>query len=366
MSSPSHLHLEAKFKLLDILNLAVSNKASDIHLGDFVCPCIRWNGNLVFVSEHPFEKGQTLEMLKDYVSAEEIEKFKRELELDCSFGVKGVGRFRVNVFQQRGAVGCAIRALPFEPLTFDQIGFPKPIADYLISKPTGLILVTGATGSGKTTTLATIIDYINESENCYIVTIEDPIEFIFKNKKSMINQREVGSDTHSFNESLKHVLRQDPDVILVGEMRDLETIQIALNVAETGHLVFATLHTPDAIQSINRIIDVFPPDQQQQVRIQFSFVLQAVISQQLLPKTGGGLALATEILLANPSVRAMIRESKSHQIYSILQTSTRDGMRTMNMSLADLVKSGTIGKDVALTRCMDIAEFERLFQDKTK
>jgi twitching motility protein PilT len=237
------------------------------------------------------------------------------------------------------------------------------VATTLTEKPSGLVLVTGATGSGKTTTLASMIDYINEHQNVHIVTVEDPIEFVFRNKKSMINQREVGSDTLSFNQALKHVLRQDPDVILIGEMRDLETIEIALTVAETGHLVFATLHTPDAVQSINRIIDVFPAHQQQQVRVQVSFVLQAVISQQLIQRVGGGLALASEILLANHAIRTLIRDSKSHQIYSTIQMGQKEGMRTLNMSLAELTMTGKITREAAISRSSDVQELERLLGD---
>ena len=233
-----------------------------------------------------------------------------------------------------------------------------------MAKPNGLILVTGPTGSGKTTTLATMLDHINTHRSCHIVTIEDPIEFLYKNKKAMVNQREVGADTHSFNQALKHVLRQDPNVILIGEMRDLETIEIALAVAETGHLVFATLHTPDAVQSINRIVDVFPSNQQQQVRVQLSFVLQSIISQQLMQKNGGGLVLAAEILIANAAIRNLIREAKPHQVYSAMQMGQREGMRTLNMSLSELVKTGKISRELAYMKSMDVQELERLLNTK--
>ncbi len=346
--------------LKDILALAISKRASDIHIGDNVCPSIRVDGELIYISDVPFNYDQVIKMLKENLSDERLEFFAKERELDYSFGLAGLGRFRVNLAFQRSSISCSIRALPFAPMSFDQIGFPGTVAQSLCERPSGLILVTGPTGSGKTTTLAAMINHINDTQNCHIVTVEDPIEFLFTNKKSLINQREVGSDTLSFNQALKHVLRQDPDVILIGEMRDLETIEIALTVAETGHLVFATLHTPDAVQSVNRVIDVFPAHQQQQVRVQLSFVLQAVVSQQLVPRIGEGLALAPEILLATPAVRTLIRDSKSHQIYSAIQMGQKDGMRTLNMSLSELVKRNKISMEAAVSRSMDVPELERL------
>src|SRR3989338_9148997 len=346
--------------LMDILTLAVSKRASDIHLGENVKPTIRVDKEFLSISETPLTHDHLLRMIKEYLSEERFKIFEKEKELDYSFGIAGLGRFRVNLFYQRASIGVAIRALPHDPMTFDQIGFPTPVALNLVSKPAGLILVTGPTGSGKTTTLATMINHINMNRRCHIVTIEDPIEFLFKNSKALIDQREVGADTHSFDQALKHVLRQDPDVILIGEMRNLETIEIALTVAETGHLVFATLHTPDAVQSINRIIDVFPAHQQQQVRVQFSFVLQAVICQQLLPRIGGGLALASEIMLANQAIRNLIRESKSHQIYSSIQMGQKEGMRTLNMSLSELIKTNKVTRESAIGRSSDVPELERL------
>ncbi|HTL71453.1 MAG TPA: type IV pilus twitching motility protein PilT [Candidatus Eisenbacteria bacterium] len=345
------------------MTLAISKKASDLHIGDGVTPQMRCDGDLVAMSSTPFTHDQVKKLILEHLSEERYKIFERERELDYSFGIAGLGRFRVNLFYQRSSIGAAIRALPVDPMNFDHIGFPSHVATTLTEKPSGLVLVTGATGSGKTTTLASMIDYINEHQNVHIVTVEDPIEFVFRNKKSMINQREVGSDTLSFNQALKHVLRQDPDVILIGEMRDLETIEIALTVAETGHLVFATLHTPDAVQSINRIIDVFPAHQQQQVRVQVSFVLQAVISQQLIQRVGGGLALASEILLANHAIRTLIRDSKSHQIYSTIQMGQKEGMRTLNMSLAELTMTGKITREAAISRSSDVQELERLLGD---
>lgn len=346
--------------LKELLITVVSKKASDLHIGEGVCPTMRLDGDLVLMSEQPFTKEHITKILKEYLSEERWKEFEKNQELDYSFGIDGLGRFRGNLFYQRNAIGAAIRALPSEPMTFEQIGFPMEVAEHVTSRPSGLILVTGATGSGKSTTLATMIDHINAHQALHIVTIEDPIEFVHKNKMSMINQREVGTDTKSFNDSLKHVLRQDPDVILIGEMRDLETIEIALTVAETGHLVFGTLHTPDAVQSINRIIDVFPAHQQQQVRVQVSFVLQAVVCQQLIEKIGGGLCLASEIMIATPAIRNLIRESKAHQVYSAIQMGQKEGMRTLNMSLASLVKNGKITRESAYSRSLDPQELERL------
>jgi len=350
--------------LTDILTLAVSKRASDIHLGENVRPTIRVDKEFVYISETPLTHDHLLRMIKEHLSEERFKIFEKEKELDYSFGIPGLGRFRVNLFYQRASIGVAIRALPHDPMTFDQIGFPSPVALNLVSKPAGLILVTGPTGSGKTTTLATMINHINQTRRCHIVTIEDPIEFLFKNSKALIDQREVGADTQSFDQALKHVLRQDPDVILIGEMRNLETIEIALTVAETGHLVFATLHTPDAVQSINRMIDVFPSNQQQQVRVQLSFVLQAVISQQLVQRLGGGIVLASEILLVTSAIRTLIRESKTHQIYSSMQTGQREGMRSLNMSLAELLKAKKVSQEVAFSRSPDIQELTRLLSTK--
>ena len=348
------------------LTYVVQNHASDFHIGDGICPSMRVDGDLVYLSETPFSYEYMLKLVKETLQDSRLKIFEAEKEMDYSFGVHGVGRFRVNLYYQRSNICAAVRALPFTPMGFDEIGFPSRVAEFLVSRPSGLILLTGPTGCGKTTTLAAMIEFINERHACHIVTIEDPIEFIFTNKKSKVSQREVGSDTHSFSGALKHVLRQDPDVILIGEMRDLETIEIALTVAETGHLVFATLHTPDAVQSINRIIDVFPSHQQQQVRVQLSFVLQAVIAQQLLPRAGGGLCMAPEILIATPAIRTLIRESKSHQVYSALQMGQKEGMKTLNMSLAELVKAGKVTREEALARSMDIAEFDRLFNTKDR
>jgi twitching motility protein PilT len=279
------------------------------------------------------------------------QRFEERNELDLSFGLKGLSRFRANIFMQRGAVAGAFRAVPFGIRSFKELGLPE-ILNELAKKPRGLILVTGPTGCGKSTTLAAMIDRINTERACHIITIEDPIEYLHSHRKALINQREVNSDTESFKAALRYVLRQDPDVVLIGEMRDLETIEAALTVSETGHLTLATLHTNSAVQTINRIIDVFPPHQQEQVRVQLSFVLEGIIAQQLIPRKGGiGRVLATEILIPTPAIRNLIREDKVHQIYSVMQTGqARSGMQTMNQSLYELYSRGQISYEEALGR----------------
>lgn len=352
--------LVGALSLVGLLQFAISKKATDLHFGGGIRPSIRIDGQLVYISQSAFTNNQTIVLVKEQLPEEKFLEFEKQKELDWAFGVPGLGRFRVNLFYQRGSVGCSIRVLPFNPVELKDIGLPMDVAQSLALKPVGLIIITGPTGSGKSTTLAALIDYINEHEARHIVTIEDPIEYMYKNKKSVIHQREVGKDTESFNNALRHVLRQDPDVVLIGEMRDLESMEIAMNVAETGHLVFTTLHTPDAVQAINRIIDVFPSHQQQQVRTQLSFVLQAVVSQQLLPRVGGGLVMVPEILIVNSAVRNLIRESKAHQVYSAIQMGQNEGMRTMNMSFAELVQSNKISREEAFMRTSDPAELQRI------
>jgi twitching motility protein PilT len=278
-------------------------------------------------------------------------KFEENSELDLSFGVKGLSRFRANIFMQRGAVAGAFRTIPFEIRGFKDLGLPE-IVNELVKKPRGLILVTGPTGCGKSTTLAAMIDRINTERHDHIITVEDPIEYLHQHKKCLVNQREVSADTVSFKAALKYVLRQDPDVVLIGEMRDLETIEAALTVSETGHLTLATLHTNSAVQTINRIIDVFPPHQQEQIRVQLSFVLEGIIAQQLITKKSGkGRALAIELLVPNPAIRNLIREDKVHQIYSMMQTGqARFGMQTMNQSLFELYSKGYISYEDAIGR----------------
>jgi twitching motility protein PilT len=288
-------------------------------------------------------------------------KFEEENELDLSFGVKGLSRFRGNVFIQRGAVAGVFRVIPYKILTFEELGLP-PVVKELAAKPRGLVLVTGPTGSGKSTTLASIIDKINNDRREHIVTVEDPIEYLHPHKGCLVNQREVGADTKSFKNALKYILRQDPDIVLVGELRDLETIEAALIVAETGHLCFATLHTNSCVQTINRVIDVFPPYQQTQVRTQLSFVLEGVLSQTLIPRAGGtGRTLALEIMIPNPAIRNLIREDKIHQIYSQMQVGQdKFGMQTMNQSLISLVSKRTITLEDALGRSPDPDEFKQM------
>jgi len=272
-----------------------------------------------------------------------------------------LARFRANYFVQQGYVGVAIRMLPFRIRSFGELGLPSPVMTELCNKPKGLILVTGSTGSGKTTTLASMIDYLNSTKPFHILTIEDPIEYVHTNKKSIVDQREVGTDTQSFAQALKHVLRQDPDIILIGEMRDLETIETALVVAETGHLVLATLHTSDAVQTVNRIVDVFPAHQQNQVRVQLSLELLGVLSQQLIPKASGrGRVLAMELMMSNHAVRALVREQKIHQLYSVIQTGQKEGMRTMNQTLYELYVNRVISLEDALARSGDPDDLMRL------
>lgn len=349
--------------MVDYLQKMITRGASDLHMAAGVPPRIRVDEQLVNLDETPLSADRVKEYAYSLLAPGQIERFEREKELDLAFGIDGLSRFRVNVFVQRGTVAIAIRSLPHKIRTFEECGLPGELVADLCKKPKGLVLVTGATGSGKSTTLASMINRINSERRCHILTVEDPIEYVFQNKYAMIQQREVGDDTLSFAQSLRRILRQDPDVILIGEMRDLETIRAALNIAETGHLVFATLHTNDAVSSINRVIDVFPPSQQQQVRIQLSFVLAAVLSQQLIPHAQGkGRVLALEVLIANHAVRSLIRESKAHQIYSVIQTASREGMRTMNQSLEELHTRKMITLEDALSRTTEVEELERLIR----
>jgi twitching motility protein PilT len=337
--------------LYELLEVMVKKGASDLHITTGSPPRIRVDGKLIPMDLPPLSATDTKELCYSILTDAQKHRFEENFELDLSFGVKGLSRFRANIFMQRGAVAAAIRTIPWQIRGFKDLGLPD-IINELVKKPRGLILVTGATGSGKSTTLAAMIDRINEERADHIITIEDPIEYLHSHKKALINQREVNADTKSFKDALKYVLRQDPDVVLIGEMRDLETIEAALTVAETGHLTLATLHTNTAVQTINRIIDVFPPHQQEQVRVQLSFVLEGIICQQLLPKkTGPGRVLAIEILIPNPAIRNLIREDKIHQIYSMMQTGqAKFGMQTMNQSLLELYQKGLISYEDALTR----------------
>ncbi len=323
--------------LHELLQYMIEKGASDLHITTGIAPCVRIDGKVRPIPGiEAMTATQTKDLCYSILTDAQKHKFEENNELDLSFGVKNLSRFRANIFIQRGAVAAAIRTIPFKIKTFQDLGLPDIVAD-LCKKPRGLVLVTGPTGSGKSTTLASMIDKVNGERQEHIITIEDPIEYLHPHKKCLVNQREVNADTKSFKDALKYILRQDPDVVLVGELRDLETIEAALTVAETGHLTFATLHTNSAVQTINRIIDVFPPHQQSQVRAQLSFVLEGVISQQLVSKIGGGRVLALEIMVPNAAIRNLIREDKVHQVYSIMQTGqSKFGMQTLNQSLYDL------------------------------
>ncbi len=347
----------------ELLQLLVERKASDLHISAGVPPKLRIEGKLVSTEHQVLTPEVSKKLVFSILDDGQKARFERELELDMSFGITGLGRFRTNVFVQRGAVACAIRAIPYEILTMEQLGLPREVCEKLCALPRGLILVTGSTGSGKSTTLATMIDFINRGRYEHIITVEDPIEFLHHSKNCLVNQREIGADTHSFGESLRHILRQDPDIILIGEMRDIETIETALVLSETGHLTFATLHTSDCAQTINRIVDVFPAHKQQQVRTMLSFTLQAIFCQQLLPRSHGrGRVLAAEVMLATPAIRALIRDDKAHQIYSMIQTSGKMGMRTMNQSLFELYRANAITFEEALEHSSDPEELKRISQ----
>lgn len=340
-------------ELLSLVKYATDNNASDIHITVGVPPVLRINGSLINFSGTILKPDDTRKLIKQVLDDRQLKELEEYGEIDTSFSSAGIGRFRVNVYKQRGSYGMAIRIIPLEVPTIEELGLP-PIVKDLARLPRGLILVTGPTGSGKSTTLASMINLINEEKNYHILTLEDPIEYLHKHNKSIVNQREIGSDSRSFANALRAALRQDPDVILVGEMRDLETISIALTAAETGHLVLSTLHTIGAAKTIDRVIDVFPPHQQQQVQVQFSSVVQAIISQQLLPRVGGdGRVAAFEIMVANGAIRNLIREEKIHQIDTAIQTGGKSGMKTMDNSLLELFNKGIITKDTVLSQAVN-------------
>jgi len=349
------------------LRAMVAAGASDLHLTVGTTPMVRIDGGL-----RPLDGFATLtpESLQRSIYAiltqRQREKFEADLEFDFAYALRGVARFRVNLYQQRESLGAAFRLIPYEIKPLEALGVP-PIVGNFAGLPRGLVLVTGATGSGKSTTLASVIDLANRTRSDHIMTVEDPIEFLHRHKGCLVNQREVGSDTHSFANALKHVLRQDPDIILVGEMRDLETVSVALTAAETGHLVFATLHTQDAAKTIDRIIDVFPAHQQDQVRTQLASALQGVVCQTLCKKAvGKGRVVATEVLLATPAVRNLIREGKTHQIYSSMQAGAKQGMHTLDQSLADLVRTGKISFETGLEKCHHVEDYNRLTGRNTR
>lgn len=347
-------------ELRDLLMLTIQKKSSDLHLTENTPPMLRIDGKLTPTKFPPMTRDDLKRLIYSILTDANKEKFEREKELDMSLALPGLDRFRVNVHIQKGCVEAALRRIPLLIPTMEELGLPGILADFA-RKPNGLVLVTGPTGVGKTTSLAVMIDLINREREDLIICIEDPIEFIHFNKKSVIKQREVYADTNSFSEALKRCLRQDPDVIVVGEMRDLETISTTLTAAETGHLVLATLHTPDAPQTIERIIDVFPPHQQPQIKLQLADCLQGICSQQLLPRASGvGRVLATEILVATPGIRNLIREQEIEQIPTLIQTGASFGMKTMDKCLKELYQTGVISYEVALSKAKNVQEFKHL------
>jgi twitching motility protein PilT len=351
--------------LRELLEIMVKKNASDLHLTVGSPPQLRIDGKLAKTDFDILSAEDTKKLAYSIMSEKQKQNFEEKSELDLSFGIEQLSRFRCNVFMQRGNVAVALRQIPFRIPSFEELGIPRPVVE-LANLPRGLVLVTGPTGSGKSTTLATLINKINQERHCHILTVEDPIEYLHRHNSSLINQREVYSDTLSFASALKYALREDPDVVLIGEMRDLETMEATLNISETGHLAFATLHTNSCAESINRIIDVFPTNQQEQVRVTVSFVTQAVISQQLIPKIGGGRILALEIMICTPAIRALIRDDKIHQIYSLMQAGQKYGMRTMNQSLAELYLRHKITLGDAMGRSSNSQELNELLVKKSE
>jgi twitching motility protein PilT len=347
--------------LTELLIECQDSGASDLHLTAGARPTLRIHGGLQPMEDRAILTPPVIQrMLYALLTQKQRERFEETLELDLAYAVPGRARFRVNVYRQRDALGAAFRIIPYEIKALEDLGVPPSVANFSML-PRGFVLVTGPTGSGKSTTLASLVDLANRQRRDHIMTVEDPIEFLHTHKSCLVNQREVGEDTWSFQNALKHVLRQDPDIILVGEMRDLETISVALTAAETGHLVFATLHTQDAAQTIDRVIDVFPPHQQQQIRVQLAGALQGVVCQTLCKTFDGkGRAVATEVLVATPAIRNLIREGKTHQIYSSLQAGAKHGMHTLDQHLAELVRSGRITYETALEKCHHVEDFNRL------
>ncbi|SCY98450.1 type IV pilus twitching motility protein PilT [Alkaliphilus peptidifermentans] len=346
--------------VLELLSKSIAEKASDLHITVAVPPTMRVNGSLISIAVNPLTPEETKMLVKQVLSEDHMSILDEKGEVDCSYSSPGLGRFRVNAFKQRGSYGMALRVVALTIPTMEDLGVPEAVKE-MVRKPKGLILVTGPTGSGKSTTLASMIDLINKERNSHILTLEDPIEYLHKHNKSIVNQREIGNDSKSFSNALRSALRQDPDVILVGEMRDLETIAIAITAAETGHLVLSTLHTLGAAKTIDRIIDVFPPHQQQQIRVQLASVIQGVISQQLLPiKDGSGRIAAFEVMSATTGLRNLIREGKTHQIQNSIQTGSKFGMQTMDSSLIDLYKKGFISREILQNQAVDLELIKRM------
>lgn len=351
---------EDDLDLAEVLMAGITLGASDVHLTSGTPPLVRLHGDLTPMEGQKMLTPAVLQrVIYSIVTQKQRERFENDLELDFAYSLPGAARFRVNLYRQRETLGAAFRRIPFEIESLEKLGIPQSVSRFS-GLPRGMVLVTGPTGSGKSTTLAAMIDLANRTRRDHIMTVEDPIEFLHRHKSCMVNQREVGEDTLSFANALKHVLRQDPDIILVGELRDLETISVALTAAETGHLVFATLHTQDAGQTVDRIVDVFPPHQQQQVRVQVAGALQGVVCQALCKSTAGGRVAATEVLVATPAIRNLIREGKTHQIYSALQAGAQYGMHSMDQHLAELVRTGRISLDEAKEKCHHREDFMRL------
>jgi twitching motility protein PilT len=356
---------DVRVNLHQLLKAMVEKGASDMHITAGAPPLLRIDGEVIPLKLPPLTPVDTKHLSYSIMTEEQKIAFEKDSELDLSFGVKNLSRFRGNIYLQRGAVAAAIRTIPFKILSYEELGLPQVIAD-IANKPNGLVLVTGPTGSGKSTTLASIIDKINSEQRVHILTIEDPIEYLHPHKMAVVNQREIGADTASFKGALRYVLRQDPDVVLVGEMRDLDTIEAALTIAETGHLVFATLHTNSAVSTINRIVDVFPPHQQDQIRNKLSFVLQGVVTQQLMPRAGQpGRCLAMEILVPNAAIRNLIRENKIHQIYGSMQVGQdKHGMMTLNQSLMNLYLRRFISLEQAILQSNEADELKSMIEQR--
>ena len=345
--------------LRELLEQMVQMGASDLHLTAGSPPVVRVDGKLQRLPHDILTSELTKKIAYSMLNDKQRLKFEQNWELDFSFGIENMSRFRANVFMQRGNVAVALRQIPYKIRTFEELGLPKVISEFA-RLPRGLVLVTGPTGSGKSTTLAAVIDKVNKERPVHIITVEDPIEYLHRHQQALVNQREVYSDTPSFSSALKYALREDPDVVLVGEMRDLETIESALSISETGHLAFATLHTNSCAETINRIVDVFPTNQQEQIRVTLSFCLQAVVSQTLIPKVGGGRVLAMEIMVATPAIRAIVRDDKIHQLYSMIQSGQKYGMKTMNQSLAELYTSGKVTINDAMNHSGDPQELSEM------
>jgi twitching motility protein PilT len=356
--SLDEVHLE------ELLAKVQETGSSDLHLSVGRPPCVRLNGKIYDLSEYEdFRPSVVQRMIYDVLTDEQIQRFENELELDFAYSAQNIARFRVNAYRDRSHVAAALRVIPTDIPTPEQLHLP-PVMMELAERPRGLMLVTGPTGSGKSTTLAAVIDKINSTRDEHIITIEDPVEFVHNHKRCVVNQREVGQDTKSFKNALRAALRQDPDVILVGEMRDNETIHLAVTAAETGHLVFGTLHTNSAAESVDRMVGVFPADEQDQIRTQLSNSLVAIISQQLLPSLEGGRVAAIEVMIANSAIRNLIRENKAHQMHSIMQTQTQIGMQTMDQALRDLYHEGTISLDMAMSRSHNASELENMINNQ--